>query len=41
MLVNNRDEKTIVFTKKIAMPRLTWKEESLVIQAVPKKDLIN
>ena len=23
------------------MPRLTWKEESLVIQAVPKKDLIN
>ena len=41
MLVNNRDEKTIVFIKKIAMPRLTWKEESLVIQAVPKKDLIN
>ena len=23
------------------MPRLTWKEESLVIQAVPKKDLLN
>ena len=41
MLVNNRDEKPIVFIKKIAMPRLTWKEESLVIQAVPKKDLIN
>ena len=30
-----------MFIKKIAMPRLTWKEESLVIQAVPKKDLIN
>ena len=41
MLVNNRDEKPIVFVKKHAMPRMSWKEGSLVIQAVPKKDLLN
>ena len=41
MLVVNRDERPLVSVKKIAMPQLTWKEESLVIQAVPKKDLLN
>ena len=41
MLVANRDERPIVSVKKIAMPQLTWKEDSLVIQAVPKKDLLN
>ena len=41
MLVANRDERPIVSVKKIAMPQLIWKEESLVIQAVPKKDLLN
>ena len=41
MLVANRDERPIVSVKKIAMPHLIWKEESLVIQAVPKKDLLN
>ena len=41
MLVANREERPVVSVKKIAMPQLTWKEESLVIQAVPKKDLLN
>ena len=41
MLVANRDERPIVSVKKIAMPQLTWKEDSLVIQALPKKDLLN
>ena len=41
MLVANRDERPIVSVKKIAMPQLTWKEDSLVIQVVPKKDLLN
>ena len=41
MLVHNRDERPLISVKKIAMPQMSWKEESLVIQAVPKKDLLN
>ena len=41
MQVANRDEKPIVFVKKNGMPQLSWKEESLVIQAIPEKDLVN
>ena len=41
MLVANRDERPVVSIKKIAMPRLTWKDDTLVIHAVPKKDLLN
>ena len=41
MLVANRDDRPVVSVKKIGMPQLSWKEESLVIQAVPKKDLLN
>ena len=41
MLVANRDERPIASVKKIAIPQLTWKEDSLVIEAVPKKDLLN
>ena len=41
MLVDNREERPLISVKKIAMPQLSWKEESVVIQAVPKKDLLN
>ena len=41
MLVSNRDERPVISVKKNAMPRLTWKEDTLVIHAVPKKDLLN
>ena len=39
--VANRDDKPIVFVKKHAIPQLSWKEESLVIEAIRKKDLLN
>ena len=35
------DRKPIVFVNKHGMPQLSWKEESLVIKAIPKKDLLN
>ena len=41
VLVANLDERPLISIKKIAMRQLTWKEEFLVIQAVPKKDLLN
>ena len=41
MLINDRDRKPIVFVKKHAMPQLSWKEGSLVIQGIAKKDLSN
>ena len=41
MQVANRDDKPIVFVKKHAIPQLSWKEESLVIEAIRKKDLLN
>ena len=41
MQVANRNDKPIVFVKKHAIPQLSWKEESLVIEAIRKKDLLN
>ena len=41
ILINDRDRKPIVFVKKHAMPQLSWKEGSLVIQGIAKKDLSN
>ena len=35
------DRKPIVFVNKHGMPQLSWKEESLLIKAIPKKDLLN
>ena len=35
------DRKPIVFVNKHGMPQLSRKEESLVIKAIPKKDLLN
>ena len=40
-LIKDRDRKPIVFVKKHGMPQLSWKGESLVIEAIAKKDLIN
>ena len=40
-LVSHRDERRIVSVKKSTVPRLTWKEDILVIHAVSKKDLLN
>ena len=39
VLIVDRDSKPIVSIKKNAMPRLTWKEDALVIHGVPQKDL--
>ena len=41
MLVSNGDERPIISVKKNAMPRLTWKDDTMVIHAIPKKDLLN
>ena len=41
MLVKHRDDKPIVFVKKNAMPRMTWKEDSLILHGIAKKDLMN
>ena len=41
LLVNNRDEKPVLFVKKNAMPRLTWKDNALVLHGIPKQDLMN
>ena len=41
MQVANRNDKPIVFVKKHAIPQLSWKEESLVIEAIRKKDFLN
>ena len=35
------DRKPIMFVNKHGMPQLSWKEESLLIKAIPKKDLLN
>ena len=40
-LVKNRDRKPIVFVKKHGMPQLSWKGESLVIEAIAKEELVN
>ena len=41
ILVKERDARPIVFVKKNAMPRMTWKEDSLILHGIPKKDLMN
>ena len=41
LLVNNRDDKPVLFVKKNAMPRLTWKDNALVLHGIPKQDLMN
>ena len=41
ILVSNGDERPIISVKKSAMLRLTWKEDTLIIHAVAKKDLLN
>ena len=39
--VAEHDRKPIVFVNKHGMPQLSWKGESLVIEAIAKKDLLN
>ena len=39
--VAERDRKPIVFVNKHGMPQLSWKGESLVIEAITKKNLMN
>ena len=39
--VKEADRKPIVFVKKHGMPQLSWKGESLVIEAIAKKELLN
>ena len=39
--VAERDRKPIVFVNKHGMPQLSWKGESLVIEAIAKKELLN
>ena len=41
MQVAERDRKPIVFVNKHGMPQLSWKGESLVIEAIAKKNLMN
>ena len=40
-LIKNSDRKPIVFVKKHGMPQLSWKGESLVIEAIAKEELLN
>ena len=40
-LIKNSDQKPIVFVKKHGMPQLSWKGESLVIEAIAKEELLN
>ena len=40
-LVKESDRKPIVFVCKHGIPQLKWKEDSLVIEAIPKKELLN
>ena len=39
--VTEPDRKPIVFVNKHGMPQLSWKEESLLIKAIPQKNLLN
>ena len=41
VMINDRDSKPIVSIKKNAMPRLTWKEDALIIHGIAQKDLID
>ena len=40
-LLKDQDRKPIVFVKKHGMPQLSWKGESLVIEAIAKEELLN
>ena len=40
-LIKDRDRKPIVFLKKHGIPQLSWKGESLVIEAIAKEELLN
>ena len=40
-LIKDIDQKPIVFVKKHGMPQLSWKGESLVIEAIAKEELLN
>ena len=40
-LIKEADRKPIVFVKKHGMPQLSWKGESLVIEAIAKEELMN
>ena len=40
-LVKEADRKPIVFVKKHGIPQLSWKGESLVIEAISKEELLN
>ena len=40
-LTKEADRKPIVFVKKHGMPQLSWKGESLVIEAIAKEELLN
>ena len=41
VLVTRRDERPVVSIKQYSMPRLTWKDDSLVIEALGRRDLLN
>ena len=41
LLVKQRDRKPILFVKKNAMPRLSWKDNSLILHGIPKKEFMN
>ena len=41
LLVREADRKPILFLKKHGLPQLSWKGESLVIDAIAKKELLN
>ena len=40
-MVKARDERPIVSVKRKAMPEMTWKDDTLIIHAIPKSDLLN
>ena len=40
-LITEADRKPIVFVKKHGIPQLSWQGESLVIEAIPKEELLN
>ena len=41
VLVTRRDERPVVSIKQYSMSRLTWKDDSLVIEALGRRDLLN
>ena len=41
MLLSDRDEIPIVSVKKNWMPTLTWKEDALILHAIPKVEMMN